>query len=126
MELEIVAGLATFVFFFDHPTLFYISWQVEGIFHLSCEYFVRTFVQQSDYGDPFFIIVLKTYHICFQLFRSSGRSEEHTSELQSLMRTSYAVFCLKKNNSTHTTTITQTRTPITTRQGKNPANKTPI
>src|SRR3546814_5773705 len=26
------------------------------------------------------------------------RSEEHTSELQSLMRTSYAVFCLKKNN----------------------------
>src|SRR3546814_6374656 len=26
-----------------------------------------------------------------------GRSEEHTSELQSLMRTSYAVFCLKKH-----------------------------
>src|SRR3546814_6670834 len=34
------------------------------------------------------------------------RSEEHTSELQSLMRTSYAVFCLKKNNKhqTHTNT----------------------
>src|SRR3546814_9698668 len=30
--------------------------------------------------------------------RSQGRSEEHTSELQSLMRTSYAVFCLKKKN----------------------------
>src|SRR3546814_9143748 len=28
---------------------------------------------------------------------SDGRSEEHTSELQSLMRISYAVFCLKKN-----------------------------
>src|SRR3546814_10856795 len=28
---------------------------------------------------------------------SSGRSEEHTSELQSLMRISYAVFCLNKN-----------------------------
>src|SRR3546814_9099411 len=27
---------------------------------------------------------------------NGGRSEEHTSELQSLMRTSYAVFCLKK------------------------------
>src|SRR3546814_2538497 len=27
---------------------------------------------------------------------SNGRSEEHTSELQSLMRNSYAVFCLKK------------------------------
>src|SRR3546814_9014936 len=44
-----------------------------------------------------------------------GRSEEHTSELQSLMRISYAVFCLKKKthnthhvhlirSSTHTTT----------------------
>src|SRR3546814_5748969 len=29
---------------------------------------------------------------------SSRRSEEHTSELQSLMRISYAVFCLKKKN----------------------------
>src|SRR3546814_9893716 len=29
------------------------------------------------------------------------RSEEHTSELQSLMRISYAVFCLKKNKQTH-------------------------
>src|SRR3546814_1614465 len=29
--------------------------------------------------------------------RTSCRSEEHTSELQSLMRISYAVFCLKKN-----------------------------
>src|SRR3546814_9681999 len=30
-----------------------------------------------------------------------NRSEEHTSELQSLMRISYAVFCLKKKNTTH-------------------------
>src|SRR3546814_10332465 len=30
------------------------------------------------------------------------RSEEHTSELQSLMRISYAVFCLKKNKNTYT------------------------
>src|SRR3546814_1079600 len=32
-----------------------------------------------------------------------SRSEEHTSELQSLMRISYAVFCLKKKTPTHTT-----------------------
>src|SRR3546814_3503476 len=32
-----------------------------------------------------------------------GRSEEHTSELQSLMRISYAVFCLKKKNIRHIT-----------------------
>src|SRR3546814_3909621 len=33
--------------------------------------------------------------------RKQGRSEEHTSELQSLMRISYAVFCLKKNKTTY-------------------------
>src|SRR3546814_7374742 len=32
--------------------------------------------------------------------RPDQRSEEHTSELQSLMRISYAVFCLKKKNDT--------------------------
>src|SRR3546814_9335732 len=32
-----------------------------------------------------------------------SRSEEHTSELQSLMRNSYAVFCLKKKNKIHKT-----------------------
>src|SRR3546814_2252118 len=32
-----------------------------------------------------------------------ARSEEHTSELQSLMRISYAVFCLKKKKITHLT-----------------------
>src|SRR3546814_2556012 len=36
--------------------------------------------------------------------RINGRSEEHTSELQSLMRISYAVFCLKKKKKHHTTT----------------------
>src|SRR3546814_8842495 len=34
----------------------------------------------------------------------ADRSEEHTSELQSLMRLSYAVFCLKKNNPAAVTT----------------------
>src|SRR3546814_6590923 len=34
--------------------------------------------------------------VAFLARRGAGRSEEHTSELQSLMRNSYAVFCLKK------------------------------
>src|SRR3546814_4733063 len=38
------------------------------------------------------------------------RSEEHTSELQSLMRISYAVFCLKKKTSTN---VRYTKTKIT-------------
>src|SRR3546814_6032452 len=37
-----------------------------------------------------------------------GRSEEHTSELQSLMRISYAVFCLKKKNKPTTKAYTST------------------
>src|SRR3546814_961873 len=37
---------------------------------------------------------------------SRTKSEEHTSELQSLMRISYAVFCLKKKTNTHTHTQT--------------------
>src|SRR3546814_6478360 len=34
----------------------------------------------------------------YLVWKCAFRSEEHTSELQSLMRISYAVFCLKKNN----------------------------
>src|SRR3546814_7343591 len=43
------------------------------------------------------------------LWRSAPdhRSEEHTSELQSLMRISYAVFCLKKKKNTKTIRITR-------------------
>src|SRR3546814_5597136 len=41
---------------------------------------------------------------------ASWRSEEHTSELQSLMRISYAVFCLKKKK------IKKTNTPLSLKQ----------
>src|SRR3546814_4325135 len=40
---------------------------------------------------------------------SSARSEEHTSELQSLMRISYAVFCLKKKTKIKTTPKTKSK-----------------
>src|SRR3546814_5155251 len=39
-----------------------------------------------------------------------GRSEEHTSELQSLMRISYAVFCLKKQTTQSTTHLSNSPT----------------
>src|SRR3546814_2419410 len=41
---------------------------------------------------------------CRQRSLQTDRSEEHTSELQSLMRISYAVFCLKKKKTTYKTT----------------------
>src|SRR3546814_8903404 len=43
-------------------------------------------------GTP---IILSLLH-CWEIHVRTARSEEHTSELQSLMRISYAVFCLKK------------------------------
>src|SRR3546814_2567350 len=43
-------------------------------------------------------------HWSYGAFASIGRSEEHTSELQSLMRISYAVFCLKQKNANILTT----------------------
>src|SRR3546814_10269639 len=45
-------------------------------------------------------------HALMLVVRANRRSEEHTSELQSLMRISYAVFCLKKKTQNTTTTTT--------------------
>src|SRR3546814_9913486 len=54
----------------------------------------------------------------FEVFRyGMDRSEEHTSELQSLMRTSYAVFCLTKQKNKHKhTSITPRRIHIYIKQ----------
>src|SRR3546814_3047582 len=51
---------------------------------LSCAFFPTQ--------PPYRVIEKTIQRFCFRL----DRSEEHTSELQSLMRISYAVFCLKK------------------------------
>src|SRR3546814_9132425 len=45
-----------------------------------------------------FIFGIITLGLGFFLYPALFRSEEHTSELQSLMRISYAVFCLTKKN----------------------------
>src|SRR3546814_3186756 len=62
-----------------------------------------------------FIGILKSVHhhrindtvMPYTRARSMFRSEEHTSELQSLMRISYAVFCLKKKNTNPVSIYTQ-------------------
>src|SRR3546814_1745867 len=56
----------------------------------------------------------------YQGTRLGRRSEEHTSELQSLMRISYAVFCLKQNNRNTTNTNSKT----VSREQSPPANTT--
>src|SRR3546814_7586767 len=55
-----------------------VMWVVGGVFN----FFL-------DSSDP---------NVQADWFITGSRSEEHTSELQSLMRISYAVFCLKKKN----------------------------
>src|SRR3546814_8888187 len=50
-----------------------------------------------------FVLAVYVFHVFIVVVRTlfeHDRSEEHTSELQSLMRISYAVFCLKKKNET--------------------------
>src|SRR3546814_1916314 len=55
-------------------------------------------------------LLLAPFQVGDEVLRYVGsRSEEHTSELQSLMRISYAVFCLKKKKQKHTTTHKQTK-----------------
>src|SRR3546814_2077248 len=56
--------------------------------------------------------VIAARRIEFPELRQRLRSEEHTSELQSLMRISYAVFCLKKKNN-KTKTMLQTQQAYT-------------
>src|SRR3546814_6714656 len=50
--------------------------------------------QSPEAFEPFLRVIKQASNVVVNL----TRSEEHTSELQSLMRISYAVFCLKKKN----------------------------
>src|SRR3546814_3610753 len=57
----------------------------------------------DDAADGRHVILVEQYRVplkrnCLELPAGLVRSEQHTSELQSLMRISYAVFCLKKKN----------------------------
>src|SRR3546814_179399 len=58
--------------------------------------------------------------------RRRRRSEEHTSELQSLMRSSYAVFCLKKKKKTLTNTTQDSHTKTTREKDKTKRKQTEI
>src|SRR3546814_8763909 len=59
--------------------------------------------EKTWFGHPRGLTILFLTQMWEQFsYYGMRRSEEHTSELQSLMRISYAVFCLKKKKTTHT------------------------
>src|SRR3546814_1018940 len=68
------------------------STRTDTLFPYTTLFRSRVRSRRSDFGA-----CLRTSDCERTAGRDSRRSEEHTSELQSLMRISYAVFCLKKN-----------------------------
>src|SRR3546814_5656357 len=64
------------------------------------EYMIAFLVLETLMVGMFCALDLVVFYVFFEgvLIPMFLRSEEHTSELQSLMRISYAVFCLKKKN----------------------------
>src|SRR3546814_1065943 len=80
------SALAAFVF---------LSWASGNLFW-NFIFHVVTTVYADSYSPGLVSASLLYYPVAIW----AGRSEEHTSELQSLMRISYAVFCLKKKNKT--------------------------
>src|SRR3546814_12782219 len=73
--------------------------QIQGVDHPAAQHFGHLLVDDT-LGQPFRQRGLADAGLAHQqrIVLAPSRSEEHTSELQSLMRISYAVFCLKKKN----------------------------
>src|SRR3546814_3167886 len=97
---------------FAHHAAIFMRWLIDG--------------DSLDPGEDTFAIPhrdRRLQRLFLEPFSKVGRSEEHTSELQSLTRISYAVFCLKKkqqhthhihptthNDYTHTRTLSHKKT----------------
>src|SRR3546814_6857991 len=64
----------------------------------------RRGIGRCDQELPDFGVERPARRVRDRALRQGDRSEEHTSKLQSLMRISYAVFCLKKKKTEHTHT----------------------
>src|SRR3546814_6674547 len=60
----------------------------DGASEIGVDYFLQA-VESDQAAEP-------QLNTCMTMLERNPRSEEHTSEIQSLMRNSYAVFCLKK------------------------------
>src|SRR3546814_3868699 len=78
--------------------------QIMDIRHPLTDFDVQMLEWAAHRGLRCLVLLTKADKLRFGAAKTALRSEEHTSELQSLMRISYAVFCLKKKNNTITRT----------------------
>src|SRR3546814_10274634 len=81
---------------FPYTTLFRSGWNASHVINITD---VGHLTSDADEGDDKMELAAKAASRTIwevAAFYTDARSEEHTSELQSLMRISYAVFCLKK------------------------------
>src|SRR3546814_8058803 len=82
---------------------------------LKDEGYISDFNVVADGAKKTITLALKYFEgkpVIAKIQRVSKRSEEHTSELQSLMRISYAVFCLKKKKRPHMMKYTRYGTSV--------------
>src|SRR3546814_2267645 len=97
---------------FPYTTLFRSKVQVDTIFTVPCLILQKEALGQFSIVPQNFLrerrpfvrqpaLLADQRDAAFKSVLTQCRSEEHTSELQSLMRISYAVFCLKKKITTH-------------------------
>src|SRR3546814_9756734 len=92
----------------EHSRAVRLSTAHPSLQHLDCSQTCRRFsiAEVSSIGRPAPAAILQKNNL---YYLAQIRSEEHTSELQSLLRTSYAAFCLKNKKKT-----TYTRTQVMT------------
>src|SRR3546814_7432788 len=100
-ELGIAESLKLSAFYIGIAMLFGAwLWYARGP-EPGMQYYTGFFIEKALSIDNVFVISLIFTYFAIPAkyqYRALLRSEEHTSELQSLMRISYAVFCLKKKN----------------------------
>src|SRR3546814_8117529 len=97
----------------DSPLLPMVTSTAENCLGSECPFWNECFVVQARQRAQNADVVVVNHHLLLadlalkqegfgEILPGAQRSEEHTSELQSLMRTSYAVFCLKKKKTPKT------------------------
>src|SRR3546814_2701573 len=98
-----VAESATATFDGDFDNIWSTCIRIIAFYILACFFFIQIPGIAASLGGGAAAMVTQFGNAVTKGGGAMARSEEHTSELQSLMRISYAVFCLKKKKITHTT-----------------------